>query len=165
MKKLITQEQVKDLFDYFDGELLRKKSSPRSRNPKKGDKAGYLLETGYMITSINGKRHLLHRLIYLYHHGYFPAYLDHIDGNRANNKISNLRECTRSQNGYNSKIPMHNTSGIKGVSWCKVSRKWVAKIKFRKRCVYLGSFWDIDVAAQVIRIERIRLHGEFANHG
>jgi len=164
MENTITQKQLKDEFKYIDGMLLWRRDT-RNRLRKKGDVAGYVRGIGYRVVVVKRIPYFVHRLIFLYHYGYLPEYIDHIDGNKENNDISNLRECTRSQNGYNSKIPKHNTSGVKGVSWCKVSRKWTAKIKLNGKCVYLGSFWDKDVAAQIVRIERLRLHGEFANNG
>jgi len=63
-------------------------------------------------------------LIFLYHHGYLPKFVDHIDGNKKNNRIENLREATKSQNAMNQKVSTRNTSGIKGVMWHKRDKKW-----------------------------------------
>ena len=99
------------------------------------------------------------------HKGYLPDILDHIDGNKLNNRIENLRECTEVQNCYNAKTPKNNTSGIKGVSWSKRLKKWRAQIQVNGKKKSLGFFFDKEVADQIIRIERARLHGEFSNNG
>lgn len=72
--------------------------------------------------------------------------IDHKDGNGLNNQKENLRICTRSQNGGNSKIRKDNTSGIKGVRFKKHSNKWVANIKINNKIKFLGSFTDINDA-------------------
>ena len=112
MSGVITQEQVFDLFHYVDGVLYWKKRRGRA---KKGGRVGNINANGRLLTSLKGKRLYVHRVIFMYHHGYLPKYLDHIDGNPLNNKIENLRECTIIQNGYNRKINKNNATGIKGV--------------------------------------------------
>lgn len=90
----LTQECVRSLFDYRDGELYWKVS--RGNGMKIGDLAGTVRTDGYRSIQINGKLYLAHRLIFLYHYGYIPKEIDHIDSNPSNNNISNLREsrCT-----------------------------------------------------------------------
>jgi len=159
----ITQEILKDLFTYKNDELYWK-VRPANRI-KIGDIAGCVGNRGYRKIVINGKTYLAHRLIFLYCYGYLPEFLDHIDNNQSNNKLSNLRPATLFQNSFNSKLPKTNNSGVKGVCWNKHVSKWLAQIRHNGKHLYLGLFDDIDVAEQVIRIERVRLHGEFANHG
>lgn len=112
--------KLRDLFDYVDGNLIW-------RRPRKGvnkDRiAGYTRPDGYRATRIDGKSYLVHRLIYLYHNGYMPVVIDHKDGNPANNKIENLRECSMSQNSQNSKIKSGNRSGVKHVRWEQVMQQ------------------------------------------
>jgi len=74
------------------------------------------------------------------HHDYWPKYVDHIDGNHANNKIENLRETTIAQNQWNRKIDRKNTSGIKGVSYDSRRNLWVAEIVANKKKIFLGRF-------------------------
>ena len=106
-----------------------------------------------------------HRLIWLLFHGDLPKQLDHVDGNRQNNKIENLRECTPSQNQHNCKLRSDNKSGIKGVSWDSSKKMWAARLATKGEVSALGCFWDKEVAGQIVRIERLKLHGEFANNG
>lgn len=99
----ISQEYLKDFFDYKDGNLIRKKSIFSS---KIGSiVGGFHKKNGYIRTTINKKEFLLHRLIYLYHYGVLKDGLeiDHINGNKTDNRIENLRMVTRQHNQWNRK--------------------------------------------------------------
>lgn len=155
--KDLKQENVKGLFDYREGNLYW------SSNNKK---AGCLDKVNkYVQIRINGCLYRAHRLIFLYHHGFTPKIIDHIDGNRSNNKIENLRECSKPENQRNSKLPINNTSGTKGVCWHKSNKCWTASIRAGGRPIYLGSFKDKWKAIICIEMERNNLHGKFTNHG
>lgn len=88
-----------DIFEYQDGELIWKIDS--FANKVKGKKAGALNNTGYLRTKYNKKKYLNHRIIFEMFNGYIPEFIDHIDRNRLNNKIENLRPATRSLNAFN----------------------------------------------------------------
>jgi hypothetical protein len=97
---------------------------------KAGSKAGCLKSNSYVHITINGKLYLAHRLAWLYTHGEWPAdMVDHIDRNPSNNGISNLRECSRSDNMRNVGLRVDNSSGFRGVSWNNQLGK------FHARCV------------------------------
>lgn len=100
----MNQELLHTLFYYKDGKLYWK-ASP-SRNVKADDIAGHYGNRRYAQIRINGKYYLKHRLVYLYHHGYFPPkplVIDHINRNRFDNRIENLRAVTKSVNQRNNK--------------------------------------------------------------
>lgn len=133
--KMLTQKRVKELFDYRDGELIRKVDVRRS---KVGDIAGSIDSHGYLHTGIDGKTYLNHRLVWLWHHGFMPEnQLDHIDQNPLNNRIDNLREASRSCNMRNRK-QQKTTSGVKGVCWNKQGNKWQARITVKRKLIGLG---------------------------
>jgi len=161
---MITQEEIKELFNYRDGSLYWKHTSP-GRKLDLSKAAGTLNDKGYVIIRIEYKAHKAHRLIFLMHRGYLPKRIDHIDLDRSNNRIKNLRPCSNSQNCHNAKLSKRNNSGVKGVCWCKTSKSWDAGIRVNGRKIRLGRFHDKEVAAQIIRIARLKYHGEFANHG
>jgi hypothetical protein len=80
-----------------------------------------------------------HRLAWFYVHGEFPkCELDHINGVRDDNRISNLRECSRAENMQNAGMFKTNTSGYTGVTWHKQRRKWAAQIWVNNKRMYLG---------------------------
>lgn len=73
---------------------------------------------------------------------------DHIDQNKKNNRSSNLRYATKSQNSFNGKVRKNNKSGIIGVSWCRKSKKWKATIRVNRKKIHLGFFEDLKDAAK-----------------
>lgn len=156
----MNQELLHKLFDYKDGKLHWKESP--SRNVKAGDVAGSLDSRGYFKTRINGKYYRNHRLIFLYHHGFTPSVIDHIDGDISNNKITNLRAATNTQNQFNSKKRSDNTSGVKGVLWSKRLQKWFVQIKVDGKQKYCGSYSSIEEAIRVAKEMRRQYHAEFA---
>jgi len=153
---MITQAELKNLVDYVDGKLIAKTNS---KQRKVGTVLGTLTPKGYLLASVQGRLQRVHRLVFLYHHGYMPIQVDHIDGNRINNKIENLRAATSSQNNQNRKAT--SSSGIKGVVWHKQSKKWIASICVNRKSVHLGSFISIEEAALVANKARQSAHGEF----
>lgn len=159
----ITQEELKSLFDYRDGGLywIEKPAA----HVDISNQAGCINARDYRVIRVNDRLYYAHRLIYLFHHGYLPKNVDHIDNIKLHNEVKNLREADKTQNGYNSKIPKSNTSGIKGVSMDKRSNLWAAYIDVKGKRKALGSFWDKEVAGQIVKIARLKYHGEFANHG
>ena len=162
-------------FDYRDGDLYWKErplSHFKTQNSMNifnarfaGQKAGHISNNGYEMIAISGKRILTHRIIFFICNGFLPDLIDHIDGNRLNNRIENLRVCSLSQNQHNSKTPKHNTSGVKGGSFRKGRNKFQVHIKVHGERKYLGTFKTIEEATAV-RIEAAnKYHGEFVNHG
>jgi len=87
---------------------------------------------------------------------------DHINHNTLDNRRENLRICTASQNSANIPVPDNNTSGVKGVCWHKGRDKWLARIKYHGRTVHLGSFANLDDAAEAYANSARKYFGEFA---
>jgi hypothetical protein len=108
---------------------------------KLGGRAGSLNKTyGYRIIGFENTQYREHRLAFYYMTGHFPkGHLDHKDRVRDNNKWSNLRECTQSQNMINS-LKAKNKSGATGVSWDKTREKWLAQIRINCKKKNLGRF-------------------------
>jgi HNH endonuclease/AP2 domain len=128
-----------------------------------GVKSGY----GRMVAclNVNGKSYTykVHRLAWLHYYGEWPsADVDHKDGDPSNNRISNLRIATDSQNLGNMKKPITNKSGKKGVSWHAVGKKWQAHVKINGVNKYLGLFATIDEAHSAYCQAATEGRGEFA---
>ena len=86
--------------------------------------------------------------------GYMPEYIDHINMDRQDNRIENLRDATSSLNNHNKAKRSDNTSGVKGVSWSKSVRKWHARIHVNKNLIFSEYFEDIEVAKNEIEKQR-----------
>jgi hypothetical protein len=170
----VTQERVRELLSYDaeTGVFTWLRRSENSRLDKTfnarfaGTKAGSANSNGYLLIGIKGRLYPAHRLAWLWFHGTMPAdQIDHIDGNRANNAIANLREATNSQNQRNRGSTKLNTSGFKGVSWRKEAGKWYAQIKIGGRPIFLG-YYDTPAAASAsYSVAAAKYHGSFANAG
>lgn len=123
-------------------------------------------ENGYRYITIGGKQYLAHRLAWLYVYGEWPPQLiDHIDGNRSNNRPANLRKATYSQNAANAKLHTRNTSGIKGVSYDKTKDRWQATITVNNKQLHLGRFKTKEEAKAAYMAAAKMHQGEFANDG
>ena len=164
----VTQERLKEMFDYReDGNLIRKHSIGGN-----GNKAGRAIGTKpkmtrnsrYSATKIGGEHWCVHKLIYLYHHGYVPNQLDHINGDTSDNRIENLREANSSENMRNRGIFSNNKSGHKGVSWSKSHGKWYAYVNINNSRKHLGYYDDIEIAALLASEVRDLHHGNFVCH-
>ena len=164
----LTVDLLNHLFEYDKetGNLIWKiKPSSRGHHVKAGDIAGTLKSHGYICVGINYNSYRAHRLIFLMHKGYLPKTIDHINGDKLDNRIENLRAATVGQNQHNRKTNANNTSGYKGVSWNKALKKWTARITLERKIIHLGYFANVEEAAEVVRKAREELHGDFANHG
>lgn len=124
---------------------------------RKGDRLGYPDKLGYIKLGFNGKWVLAHRLAWRLSKGEWPeGEIDHINGNPSDNRISNLRVVTRSQN-------VMNTRRGNGVCWHKRNKAWQVLIKAGGKSHYIGLFKD-RAAADSAAVEAInRLHGDYAN--
>ena len=150
------------LFEYKDGELYWKVA--RSNRVKVGQKTGWVSKIGYVYVNVNNIPICAHRIIFAMHYGYFPEQVDHINGNKSDNRIGNLRAATRSENYCNSKTRIDNTSGIKGVHWENQRNKWRAYCNKNGKRYDAGFFDDIEEAKKAIQILRSSIHGNFAKH-
>ena len=113
--------------EYKDGRILRN-----------GEDRSTVTHQGYRQLYVDGKCYLLHRLVFFYHHGYWPKVVDHIDGDRQNNRIENLQDCSMSENIAKAKLFKTNKTGHKGVSFNKKSVKYESYIWRDYKRYYLG---------------------------
>jgi hypothetical protein len=146
-------------FDYQDGNLIRK----TGRVNEIGKIAGCVHKgKGYIHVKIKTKAFKAHRLVFLYHHGYLPECVDHIDGDKTNNKIENLRAATKEENCRNQKIRSTNKSGYKGVKWVEHCKKWQVEVCKNYKQLRFGMYEDLELAG-LVAIEATELiHGRFS---
>lgn len=156
---VLTQSELKEYFVYERGHLKRIKSSgPRSII---GRNFGSLHKTGYIKGKFNNKPYLEHRLIWFYHYGDWPMYIDHINGDRSDNRVENLRVCTAQQNSFNRKGNRNVTSNYKGVYWHKRDNVWAVEYRKDGKKKFLGYYSDEVVAAKAYDNYVRELHGEY----
>lgn len=135
-------------------------------NPRfSGKEAGRITKDGYISIRLNKKDYYAHRVLWLLTHGAWPINsLDHINGNKSDNRISNLRESNPSEQMLNRAMPSNNTSGVHGVTMRKDSGKWQASIQVHKESIYLGLFSSLSEAKSA-RCAAEQKYGFHANHG
>ncbi|MBI6122097.1 HNH endonuclease [Serratia marcescens] len=146
----------------------------KSRNDKiwndkhAGRVAGFICKIhGYRRIFIDGIHYRANRIAWRISTGDDPGELciDHIDGNKANDAISNLRLVTHSENMRNRGHQSNNTSGMKGIYWHKRDKKWIARICVNRKYQNLGRFKTAEEAFDAYKHGVKEIHGEFANHG
>ena len=159
----LTWERLDELFcvDTDRGTLIWKANSGKKRMI--GRLAGDLRHRfGYVQISIDKVIYRRSRLIWFYVHRDWPEELDHINGIRNDDRITNLRPVTRAQNMWNAKKLTTNKSGHKGVSWHKQLSKWRANIRCNGKWYHLGTFNEIDDAIMARKSAELRLYQGFA---
>lgn len=161
--KVPTQALLRKFFIYnpITGDLIY-----RLPNNQKniGDTFGTLGSQGYLIGSIGGKTYFVHRLIWLYLYGYLPDQVDHIDHNRTNNALHNLREVSNLENHKNCSVSKNSSTGVNGVSIHKPTGKYRAYIMVNKKQIHLGLFDTLEEAKKARELADVE-HNFHQNHG
>jgi len=163
---LVSREYLDEYFNYdpITGVLSvkkpRKSAAGKFRNP--GTPVGTLTEHGYLKISIKGKVQYVHRLAFLMMTGKMPEMVDHMNGNRADNRWANLRICTQQQNLRNL-TKFKSLTGFKGVS--KVGNRFRAQIHHENKQNHIGYYNTAKEAHEAYFQRAVELNGEFASRG
>jgi hypothetical protein len=161
----LTQERVRELFYYDEEEgVLYWKKVNGKNSIQVGSKFGAFNDkhTAYIRGHVDGRLYYAHSLIWLYVHGRWPeGEIDHIDRDGTNNRLSNLREVDQSVQAFNQRLKSSNTSGHRGVHWCRSDQTW--HVDIGDGCcgrIYLGSFFNFEDAVAVRHAAEIERFGE-----
>lgn len=164
-KQILSHERLKSLLDYNKdtGAFTRRKATT-----SRGSFVGDQMLNGYWRVGVDGRRYLAHRLAWFYVYGVWPKHeIDHIDRDKQNNRITNLRDVVPSENQHNRGGQVNNLSGARGVSWCNRTLKWVAQLTVRGTHLFLGRHSSIESASTAYEAAK-RIHHPTApqgNHG
>lgn len=158
---MITQERVKELFDYDEvtGDLIRRIAKA---NQPKGTIAGSVNSKGHVNVAVDGRMWTAHQIVFVWHHGWLPPEIDHENRVKTDNRIGNLRPASSTQNKGNIGLLRNNTSGYRGVSFNNRSGKWHTQIKIKGKQTYLGRFDTPEQAALRYNEVAREYFGEFA---
>jgi len=163
----MTQEKLKEFVEYNQntGVFIWKKVNKYTKYNKGKELGGIDESTGYKVAFVDGKKYRQHRLAWLYVYGEMPkGEIDHINQDRADNRICNLREVTHKENMKNKKISKKNTSGVTGVYFLKTTKKWYSQIRIDGDLKHLGYF-KIKEDAIKARKDAEEKYGFHKNHG
>jgi len=160
---MITQKHLKKVLSYNSDTGVFTWLVSNSPRVKVGSRAGHINSLGYTIIGINNKLYNAHRIAWLYEYGEFPQkHIDHINGDRSDNSIDNLRDVSQHSNSKNGRISKNNTSGHNGVY--KQLNSYIAKIKVLGKSLHIGSFKDKEDAIKARQEANIK-YGFHENHG
>jgi hypothetical protein len=130
-----------------------------------GSAAGSISGNGYLYIRVDKKNYSAHRLAWLLFYRSWPAVLDHINRNKLDNRICNLRQATPSENGANRGVQKNSRSGLKGVHKANQANGWQAQIKINGKVRHLGTFDTPEEASAAYNASSRKLFGPFAHSG
>lgn len=161
---VLRADRLRELLNYDPATgLFRWRVTRCNGKVKAGTVAGAVNNNGYVTIGIDGKTRSAHRLAFLYMEGAMPpAEVDHINGDRADNRWCNLRHATRSQNQANIGAHRTNKTGVKGVSLSRNGNRFTAAIQTEGKQYHLGTFDTIEEAAAAYERAANDLHSSFA---
>lgn len=158
--KHIDADRVRSVFDYDPATGVLTWKVKKAARTKIGDVAGSPSSSGYVAIHFDGKKMQGHRLAWAHYYGAEPSgIIDHIDGNRSNNSIINLRVADKSINSQNIKeAHRHSTSGLLGAHRVNGSSKWKARIVLNGKLIQLGRFDTAEEAHQAYLAKKREIH-------
>lgn len=154
----ITPDLLHDIFEYRDGALYWKFGK------RIGKEAGTVNGNGYKICKIRKRIYLVHRLVFLMHHRFLAGCIDHVNCDRSDNKIENLREATHSQNQCNQRQRTSTKSGLRDVYFSHHVNMWRVRVAFDGKRKDFGHYRNINDAKEAAIKARNEMHKEFACH-
>jgi hypothetical protein len=156
-------ERVRELFVYDRATGILRWAVAKGSRVKAGDVAGTLNNKGYLTVQINGGRYQVHRVVWVLLHGAWPANeIDHVNGDKADNREQNLREASNAENHRNRGVAVNSTTRITGVYWNQRLGKWQAAITFEGNRIHLGVFADRNDAIAARANAQRKYFGNFS---
>jgi hypothetical protein len=159
----ITQEELKKILNYSPETGVFKWRVSASSRAQVGDIAGCITGEGYRLITYNKCQYKAHRLAWVYIYGNISdkIFIDHVNGKKDDNSITNLRLCSNAENQRNVGISTRNTSGFKGVHLDKSTGNWRVRPTLNGKAVHVGTYKNKLDAVAAYRKFCIENHGEF----
>lgn len=156
-------DRLNELFELVGSDLVAKKSRGCV---KSGSVCGYKRKDGYIRVKVDGALVMAHRVVWKMYNGDEPTFIDHINGDRSDNRLENLRAVTSSDNKSNESLRIDSTSGFIGVTWYTTTistktAKWVAKIAKEGNEKHIGYYIELKDAVLAYNAECLKLHGDY----
>jgi hypothetical protein len=156
----LTQHRLKQVVSYDPSTGIFRRLA--SNNQYRAGKNSGWVEREYVRITIDGSHYMAHRLAWLYVYGKWPIVeVDHINGDRGDNRIDNLRLASDQLNAFNRRVNSNNVLGVKGVRFHECG-KYTARINKDGKLYYLGVFDTLEQAVAVRRAKEMEFFGEFA---
>jgi hypothetical protein len=159
----LSNEDVRELFYYNEDTGVLLWRNHRNAKARAGSAVGSIHRTGYRITMINKKNYAVHLLIWQFVYEEIPNQIDHINGNKADNRLCNLRACNASENGRNKRLQSNNSTGFKGVSFCIREGSYQATCRWNGSKKWLGYHATAELAHAAYVKFASQNHGAFYN--
>lgn len=157
VKKLPSVDVLREHFNYDKdtGHITRKSNGSRAFKTDNGH--------GYLRGSFQSTEYLAHRVAWAIHHGYdAPEFIDHINMDRSDNRIANLRLASKSENMLNRGAQKNSASGLKGAYFNKRQKSWYSRIQLDGVDRFLGYFAGPEEAHEAYKVSSMDIHGEFS---
>jgi hypothetical protein len=161
----LTVERLREVlaYDPDTGVFIHKLSNPRT---PEGSVAGWGSPNGYVRISVDDSKYLAHRLAWFHTYGQWPSgFIDHVNRDKSDNRIANLRQATKSQNSGNAIRRKDNKTGTRGVYWHKVANKFAAQLQINKKNITLGYFTTVEEAKAAYEAAAKEYFREFFHAG
>jgi len=159
---MLSKAELHDMFYCEDGTLYW--NNPVAHRCNHGDVAGSLDSHGYYLVGLSTGKIPAHKIVWAMEHGEYPEFVDHINGDRTDNRIENLRSVTRQQNNMNKATRSDNSSGVTGVRWHTQRKKWNARIILNGKEKSLGMYNDFNSAVEARMKAEFEYFGEYSRN-
>lgn len=162
VKPRISQAEFKELFHYDPETGIFSHTKDKRCGVKKGDRAGYLNKVlGYQYLNVKNNGYPAHRMAWYYMTGEWPEHvIDHIKGDRVDNRWENLRHVTHRANSSNRRSRKSSKYGVRNVHWSNCHERWVVKFKLDTGKDFVRYFEDFSDAANCANDKRLELYGD-----
>lgn len=155
----VDQTLLRKLFDYDPSTGVVTRLVCTANRQTVGEQVGAPGARGYLQATIHSEKYMLHRLIWMWVYGAWPAHkVDHINRVRSDNRLTNLREVTHAENCHNQSLSTRNWSGFTGAAWDKSRCLWVASIGINGKQLHLGRFLTPELASAAYQAAKAIYH-------